>query len=221
MAETEWPLETANLALNAPELWRMAEELSVTQCALLLCGLNPQEYQFVDNWEHDAAPSGFIAARDSLRGALRNGSLKGRIIEETGQHLDPDGLTGYEIPVSGSIDPGKSQIEIESLILWLEKRGIRQSFFSPAQGSGEPYLDPKHERYANKLAAAVAAWKAISRKPSAKQSPKQQILKWLRENAAQFGLSDEDGKPNERGIEEIAKVANWAPGGGAPKSSEE
>jgi hypothetical protein len=33
-------------------------------------------------------------------------------------------------------------------------------------------------------------------------------MKWLREHAADFGLTDEDGKPNETGIEEAAKVAN-------------
>ena len=43
-------------------------------------------------------------------------------------------------------------------------------------------------------------------------------MKWLRENGADFGLSDEEGKPNELGIEECAKVANWQPGGGAPKT---
>jgi hypothetical protein len=43
-------------------------------------------------------------------------------------------------------------------------------------------------------------------------------MKWLRENASEFGLSDDDGKPNETGIEETAKVANWQPGGGAPKT---
>ena len=221
MAESEWPFTAFELGLDAPELWRMAEELSVTQCALLLCGLNPQEHQFVQNWEHKDTPSGYIAARDALLGAIRHGSLKGRIIEATEQHFDPDGLNCYEQPIPGSMDPEKSQIEIESLITWLDKRGIRQSFFSPVQGSSEPYLDPNHEQYAHKLAAAVAAWKAVSANATAKQSPKSQILKWLRENAAQFALSDEEGKPNERGIEEIAKVANWSPGGGAPKSNED
>lgn len=50
------------------------------------------------------------------------------------------------------------------------------------------------------------------------KSPKQALSKWLREHAAEFGLSDEEGKPNETGIEEAAKVANWQPGGGAPKT---
>jgi hypothetical protein len=43
-------------------------------------------------------------------------------------------------------------------------------------------------------------------------------MKWLREHAAEFGLTDDDGKPNETGIEEAAKVANWQPTGGAPKT---
>tara|TARA_R110002049_G_C9172824_1_gene562131 strand:+ start:1466 stop:2131 length:666 start_codon:yes stop_codon:yes gene_type:complete len=221
MPANEWPADAFELRLETPELWRMAEELTVTQCALLLLGLDPQEHQFVENWEHSQTPPGYIAARDALLGALRRGSLNGKFIEQSSTCLDPDGMNPYQKPVPGSSDPERSKIEIESLITWLEKRGIRQSFFSPVQSSSEPYLDPKHERYANKLAAAVAAWKAVGTTATAKQSPKQQILKWLRENAAEFALSDEEGKPNERGIEEIAKVANWAPGGGAPKSNEE
>jgi hypothetical protein len=43
-------------------------------------------------------------------------------------------------------------------------------------------------------------------------------VKWLREHAAKFGMTDDDGKPNETGIEEAAKVANWQPTGGAPKT---
>jgi hypothetical protein len=44
------------------------------------------------------------------------------------------------------------------------------------------------------------------------------LVKWLREHAVEFGMSDEDGKPNETGIEETAKVANWQLTGGAPKT---
>ena len=48
--------------------------------------------------------------------------------------------------------------------------------------------------------------------------PKQALDKWLREHAAEFGLTDDEGKLNEQGIEDAAKVANWQPGGGAPKT---
>ncbi|BEU50792.1 hypothetical protein MAFF211520_10840 [Ralstonia pseudosolanacearum] len=78
------------------------------------------------------------------------------------------------------------------------------------------FLDPAHPRYAPKLAAAVSAWRAVEGGKGV--SPKQAIAKWLREHAEEFGLSDANGKPNETGIEEVAKVANWQPTGGAPKT---
>jgi hypothetical protein len=50
------------------------------------------------------------------------------------------------------------------------------------------------------------------------KSPKQFLLKWLREHAVEFDLTSDDGIPNETGIDEAAKVANWQPGGGVPKT---
>lgn len=78
------------------------------------------------------------------------------------------------------------------------------------------YLNPDHPRYAPKLAAAVRAWQFVT-EPNGKH-PKQALTKWLRDHAEEFGLVDDKGKPNETGIDEVAKVANWQPGGGAPKT---
>jgi hypothetical protein len=47
---------------------------------------------------------------------------------------------------------------------------------------------------------------------------KQAMMKWLRRHADQYGLTKDDGNPNEQGIEEIAKIANWDSKGGAPKT---
>ena len=44
------------------------------------------------------------------------------------------------------------------------------------------------------------------------------MMKWLRRHADQYGLTKDDGNPNEQGIEEIAKIANWDSKGGAPKT---
>lgn len=78
------------------------------------------------------------------------------------------------------------------------------------------YLDPSHPRYAPKLAAAVHAWLAAD--DSAGKTPKQALSKWLHDHASEFGLVKETGEPNEQGIEECAKVANWRTDGGAPKT---
>jgi hypothetical protein len=50
------------------------------------------------------------------------------------------------------------------------------------------------------------------------KTPKQVLMKWLRDHAEEFELLAAEGKPNELGIEECAKVANWQPTGGSPKT---
>ena len=109
-----------------------------------------------------------------------------------------------------------STVMVDDLREWLRGRGISSGFFFPEPETQRDYLDRKHERYAPKLAAAVSAWE--NAKVTSGKSPKSQLLKWLREHAAEFGLTDEEGNQNQQGIEEVAKVANWQPGGGAPKT---
>ena len=121
--------------------------------------------------------------------------------------------------LENTIDPTSSRVEVESLRSWLVGRGFHTGFFFPTATGAPDYLDPDHPRYAPKLAAAVKAWLASCDESATRgKSVKQSLVKWLRENAAEFGLSDDDGKPNDTGIEETAKVANWQPGGGAPKT---
>lgn len=111
-------------------------------------------------------------------------------------------------------------IELSELKRWLdEERNVRPAFFFKQQPgpTRPPYLDPSHSRYAPKLAAAVCAWTATDAIPGNK-TPKQALDKWLREHAAEFGKTNEDGVANETFVEEASKVANWKPGGGAPKS---
>ncbi|VWX60024.1 conserved hypothetical protein [Burkholderiales bacterium 8X] len=99
---------------------------------------------------------------------------------------------------------------------WLSGRSIKTGFFFPENADQPDYLDPQHPRYAPKLAATVRAWLAVE-DPMGKH-PKQALMKWLRVHGAEYGLLDDEGKPNEQGIEECAKVANWQPGGGAAKT---
>jgi len=49
-------------------------------------------------------------------------------------------------------------------------------------------------------------------------TPKKALDRWTRENAAQFGLTDEDSNPVNEAVEQVSMVANWKPGGGAPKT---
>ncbi len=122
-----------------------------------------------------------------------------------------------EYVVNNTPNWNKTTIEKDNIKKWLVNKGINKGFFFPDKtSSGLDYLNPNHSRYAPKLAAAIKAWEAV--KDSNGKPPKQLLLKWIRENAASLGLTDDDGRINETGVEEIAKVSNWRPEGGAPKT---
>lgn len=196
------------------DFWRLPSELKVRQAALLIVGCDPSSSagSNCENWKVSERPSGYEAAKQGVSAALRSGKIKG-------EHFS---LIDYDMngnpcgEIEGSTDIERSSVDRESLIDWLLSRGIRSGFFFPTATEAPDYLDPKNPRYAPKLAAAVRAWQSVV-DPGGKH-PKQALAKWLREHAAEYGMTDDEGKPNETGIEEAAKVANWQPGGGAPRT---
>jgi len=195
------------------DYWRLCDELSIIQAALLLAESDPSgENGYAENWEMHKRPHGYEAAKTAISNAFRRGSIKGRLIPN--YEYDINGNQCGEI--EDSINLVESRVDVESLRQWLVTRGIRTGFFFPTITDAPDYLDSRNPRYAPKLAAAVWAWQSVT-DPGGKH-PKQALAKWLREHAAEFGMTDEEGKPNETGIEEAAKVANWQPGGGAPKT---
>jgi hypothetical protein len=193
--------------------WRLAEELSISQIAWLMLGCDPEEH----SRNNKSAPKGYSALLSSLCAAVRRESVEAvpvyyqRQVASYGNNSDVSEDDPTNMNVQDTV------IDIESLIRWLKSRGHTSGFFFGGEGSVEPYLDPDNGRYPPKLAAAVKAWIAVG-DASTSQTPKQQIAKWLRENAVDFDLTDDDGNPIETAIEDIAKVANWSPKGGAPKT---
>ena len=112
----------------------------------------------------------------------------------------------------------KTTVERKDLIEWLRNMGVTNGFFFPSsnQSTGPDYLDKEHPRYAPKLAAVVLAWESFSELPG--KTPKQVLSRWLNENASRFGLIDDEGKPRDKTIEELAAIPNWQTTGGAPKT---
>lgn len=194
--------------------WRLCDELTVRQTAFLIVGVDPNSEVGVKSrdWRNDERPSGYGAAVQAITATLRDRLIKG----EHFQQIDTD-MNGNPIgEIDGSTDIDRSTVNAGAVRKWLQNKGYRSGFFFP-DGVGEPdYMNVNDARYAPKLAAAVSAWQAVI--SAGKSSPKQALSKWLREHAAMYGLSDDEGKPNETGIEEVAKVANWLPNGGAAKT---
>ena len=187
------------------DYWRLCDELSVVQAALLIIGEDPSTSQeYIDNWEAQKRPTGYDAAKAALINAIRGKRLPGDIInleDENGRHDDWHSTT----------------IMVEDLRAWLKSRGIKTGFFFPAPEAEADYLSKLHPNYSGKLAAAIEAWKAVSTSDQLRsgKSVKQALAVWLRQHANEFGLTKEDGNPNEQGIEDVAKIANWDIRGGA------
>ena len=196
--------------------WRLCAQLDIVQAALLVSGHDPSADQgYVEGWDIENRPTGYEAAKTAISNALRIGSIEGQLIP-----LFEYGINGNRgDQIDNTIDLTASRVEVESLRSWLAGLGFHTGFFFPTAAGAPDYLDPDHPRYAPKLAAAVNAWLASGDESATRgKSAKQALMKWLRENASEFGLSDDDGMPNQTGIEETAKVANWQPSGGAPKT---
>lgn len=202
--------------MESLDYWRLCDELNVIQAALLITGKDPSSSQsYVEDWDPEKRPDGYEAAKAAIKNALLCDTITGTLVPI--YEYDINGNEDQSL--TNTVDLERSRVDASSLREWLGARGLRTGFFFSTETDAPDYLDTTHPRYAPKLAAAVNAWLALGNESTLKgKTHKQALLKWLRERAADFRLSDEDGKPNETGIEECAKVANWKDKGGAPKT---
>ena len=183
----------------------MAGELTVYQIALLIERYDPSDF---DNDSHHQWPE--TVKKDispwvhAIKYAARSGKF--RFMKETYEGYDDNGIN-WDISI----------INIDSLIDWMRSRDFKDGFFILKTEDSEPVANKNSEYYAPKLAAAVRAWNEVTSNPEALngKTPKKALEIWLRKHANEFGLTGKDGNPNALGIEEICKVANWKPGGGA------
>jgi hypothetical protein len=185
--------------------WKLADELTVFQISLLIAGHDPSEYASdgPDNWPDEVKidTAAFIAA---IKNAAKNHRIE---FKEELQEVYGGAETNWS----------ESTINVDSLRNWLLNRDYQDGFFISKGDDKEKLFDTKYEFYAPKLAAAVRAWNEVTSDPKALsgKSPKKALDIWLRKHANEYGLTGKDGNPNKLGIEEICKVANWKPNGGA------
>ena len=201
----------------------------------------PEWFESQSGWTDSSDISWVKTAFAVLTNAIQAGKLKVRLVHdsrpvdeddrqnlidvtESGEYFSPvyehvsetDETYNNGYFVKHSPDWSKTMIDVGELRCWLESKGLRTGFFFPTATDAPDYLNPSNPRYAPKLAAAVRAWQAVT-DPKGK-SPKQALDKWLREHAADFGLTDDDGNPVNKAVEDCSVIANWQPGGGAAKT---
>lgn len=201
--------------------WRLCEELTVKQAALLFAGCDPasNEGTNCEEWKPHERPTGYEGAKQSISSALRKGRITGTHVELP--EMDWNGnLVGYH---PNTTDINASDVDRESLVQWLRSNGVTTGFFFPS-GAGTPdYLDSKHPRYRKELAAAVSAWLALEDQNLLKgKTPKQALTAWVESRYKELGLFHEKDEPknkttkgdvNKSAIERVVAFANWKDGG--------
>ena len=231
------------------DYWRLCDEVSVVQAALLMLDLNPASYTNIMSpgcMYDNEIKKNFSALLSALSHAILGGRLPASIRREAWEKgWDEEPGSGGKLAKNLNIFPDQNEfpeeafgpihrgviyratpdwnlttVLVEDLLVWLKGRGFNKGFFFPQAEAAPDYLDKSNENYAPKLAAAIRAWEAVSTDPELirGKTVKQALLKWLRKNADQYGLTKDDGNPNEQGIEEISKISNWDSKGGAPKT---
>jgi hypothetical protein len=192
--------------MSVHDLWRLSTEYSVIHAALIIAGFSPDETE--NHRESDLGHQcpGYTPAKTALCNALRSGRLEcEKLIYENN-----------EFDISEYIDVYRTLISVSDLDRFVRSRGVVCEFFE--RPSGAPSCSREgHPYFSRKLDAANRAWQAVTSDPTllAGKSPKQALQRWLTENCLSLGLINKDGSPNRTGIEEICKVANWKPEGGA------
>jgi hypothetical protein len=185
--------------------WKLADELTAYQIALLIAGYDPSEFEtdYYEKW-----PVEVKVEISAYLNAIKNAALSDKFEFKRIMTSHPD----YD-----EISWNVSTINIDSFTQWLQSRNFVDGFFIKAKGEVENLSNKIGEFYAPKLAAAVRAWNEVTSDSEALngKTPKKALEVWLRKHASEYCLTNKDGNPNELGIEEICKVANWKPTGGA------
>ncbi len=210
------------------DYWRLCDDVTVVQAALLVLDIEPegvQERVFdTITFQDPVKPEGF----DTVLAALKNALITAKIkpthtakIKQRVQTEDDVGAMAWMEVESDDFDFQKTTISVTDLKHWLIGKGMKGKFFFPdGEEHKAAYLDPAHPCYAPKLAAAVRAWMVVSQDISLLKgkTPKKVIEGWLGKNATAFDLVKKDGTLNKQAVEEISKIVNWKPEGGAPRS---
>ncbi|MBM4125301.1 MAG: hypothetical protein FJ246_10185 [Nitrospira sp.] len=199
----------AEIKPSIREFWRLRSHFTVIEAALLILNHDPSDHRDIARtWQTEELPEGYPGLLGTLKNAIQQGTLAAEIV-------------WFSKP--SDINCETTKVTHDDLKQWARKHGIKTDFFLQDNTQVAGYLDKSNPCYSPKLAAAIRAWEAISAEVAnrpdllANKKIKPLLENWLEEHAAEFGLIKSDGDYNKLGIEEIAKVANWDTGGGAPK----
>ena len=185
------------------KLWSIVQSLSIREASRLLAGLDPKPHSRHLDSVDEAAKARAINA--VLIRTVQDGKIKPvhalRWFDDFSAHAsscEPDSPYLCDETV----------LRVADLSEWAERVGL-EHYWPKAAGPASNMLDLA--RYPDELRAAIEAFDAVRDDPraTAGKHPKQALEDWLAVNKPELS-------GNARG--RIASVANWQPGGGAPKT---
>lgn len=207
--------------------WRLCDEYTVIQAALLFVGCPPDSNAGTqcEEWKPHERPPGYEGAKQSISSALRKGLISGSNIPMIDR--DWNGNPIDDIPNTTNVHC--SLVDRDSLVQWLRSKTVTTGFFFPNDSTDTPgYLDPNHKRFAPKLAAAVKAWEAMEdANLQGDLKPKPAMERWLGVNYKALGLVQKQnnekggykiGDMSKQAVKDVAAFANWETDGGATKT---
>lgn len=188
--------------MGALDYWELAKSYTVAQAALLFCGENPTDYKSLDEGTIEYRVPHYYPVLSALEHAISDRDIEAQV-----------SFVNNEYGESSYVDIHKTRLSRAVLDDFFESRGVQGHFFGRSSRA-KPIASPQLPL---KLNAALRAWTAVTSEPSLLRgrSPKQALREWLTDHADELGLINRSGDPNTTGIEEICKVANWKPEGGA------
>src|ERR1019366_4298634 len=126
------------------DYWRLCDEVTIIQAALLIVGVDPATSQdYIANWTAEHLPVGYAASIAALTHAILAGRLKATIRRgawQRGYNEDPSvgesvGIDerGLHIIYKDDPDWGITTTPVDDLRTWLRGRGIKTGFFFPGE----------------------------------------------------------------------------------------
>lgn len=197
------------MAINP--IWRACPDFSIHQAALLIAGYDPGDYHDIASSYLNSRAKGYAAVKEVLVTAALSRAIKTTtgLRTRSTDFYDPDEIGPSDVDIE------LTRIAAEELYRFTGSHDMdcdifRRNEFKSGGAPGDKF-------HSAKLVAANRAWAAVTADPRLLKgkSPKQAAADWLTKHAAQLGLLNEDGTVNKSGIQEIAKVVNWKPKGGA------
>jgi hypothetical protein len=131
--------------------WKLADNLTVIQAALLIVGEEPAgQQEYILGWKEENRPDHFDAVYSAIKNAVISGTLKAvinypiswienpdnrswiqypNIDENVGVFKDEDSRESLEVHFKKTPDWQNTTIAVSNLKAWLFGRGIEPSFF--------------------------------------------------------------------------------------------